>query len=143
MTSSITQIKRLVFLGVQTQVSRRQQSTPEQRLKLTRRYLAFCALALAALVVGPELAAASSTGSGLPWETPLTTLTTSINGPVAFAVALLGLIGVGANLMWGGEMGEFLRKSIYAICAIAFLTGATTVLSKVFNVGAVIVGVSA
>jgi len=117
--------------------------TPQVEARFLTRLLAFCALAIAALVLAPALAMASSTGSGLPWETPLTTLTTSINGPVAFAVALLGLIGVGANLMWGGEMNEFLRKSIYAICAIAFLTGATTVLSKVFNVGAVILGVSA
>lgn len=40
-------------------------------------------------------------GAGLPWEGPLIKLKRSISGPVAFVIALLGIIACGATLIWG------------------------------------------
>ncbi len=78
---------------------------------------------MAALVLGASLCAiepahaADATeggGSGLPWEGPLTKLKQSISGPVAFVIALLGIIACGATLIWGGS-SEFTRRIIYVV----------------------------
>lgn len=77
---------------------------------------------------------ATESGEGkLPWETPIQTLRKSISGPVAFAVALLGIIACGATLVWGGEISEFTRRIIYLILVIAVIVFANTLLTKGFS----------
>jgi type IV secretion system protein TrbC len=95
-------------------------------------------IAMAALLA-PEIAmATSSSGGGLPWEAPLTTLTNSIKGPVAYAISLMGIIAAGAMLVWGGEVNEFLRRLVMLILVISLIVFASNVLSTLFNAGAVI-----
>ena len=87
----------------------------------------------------PNLAeAATAGGGGLPWETPLQTLSNSIKGPVAFTISLLGLVGCGAALIWGGEINEFIRRFIMLVLVISLLVFASNILSNLFGVGAVI-----
>lgn len=82
---------------------------------------------------------ASTSGSGLPWETPLNTFKDSITGPVAFVISILGVIGCGAALIWGGEISDFVRKMIMVILAISILVFATKILTVLFATsGAVI-----
>jgi type IV secretion system protein VirB2 len=82
---------------------------------------------------------ASTSGSGLPWETPLNTFKDSITGPVAFIISILGIIGCGAALIWGGEIGDFVRKMIMVILAISILVFASKILTVLFSAsGAVI-----
>lgn len=97
-------------------------------------------LALVALaLLLPNLAeAATAGGGGLPWETPLQTLSNSIKGPVAFTISLLGLVGCGAALIWGGEINEFIRRFIMLVLVISLLVFASNILSNLFGVGAVI-----
>ncbi|HLN25025.1 MAG TPA: TrbC/VirB2 family protein [Patescibacteria group bacterium] len=85
----------------------------------------------------PALASAAG-GPGLPWEAPLTTLSNSIKGPVAFAISLLGIIVCGALLIWGGEISEFMRRSVMLVLVIALLVLATNVLSTLFATAAVV-----
>jgi type IV secretory pathway VirB2 component (pilin) len=84
-------------------------------------------------------AAASTGGGSLPWETPLQTIATSITGPVAYAISLIGIVVAGAMLVWGGEINEFARRMIMLVLVISLIVFATQVLSTLFNVsGAVL-----
>lgn len=47
-------------------------------------------------------ASAASAGSGLPYEVWLSALQRSATGPIAFTIALLGIIGCGATLIFAG-----------------------------------------
>ena len=80
----------------------------------------------------PALAATGQTG--LPWETPLRTLQTSISGPVAVLVAIIALAAIGVTLIFGGEWNEFARRGVFAVCAIALLVGGTVIMTTLFGV---------
>jgi type IV secretory pathway VirB2 component (pilin) len=98
--------------------------------------LGFLALAI---IVLPDLAlAATSGGSGLPWETPLETLHDSITGPVAYTISLLGVVVAGAALVFGGEINDFVRRMIMLVLVISLIIFAANFLSTLFNTGAVI-----
>ena len=78
-------------------------------------------------------------GNGLPWEGALSTLQKSLSGPVAGAIAIIALVAIGVTLVFGGEWNEFARRAIYAVCAIAFIMSAATLLGGLFtNAGAVV-----
>jgi type IV secretory pathway VirB2 component (pilin) len=80
----------------------------------------------------PARAFAAVAGAGvLPWDAPLTTLQTDLQGPVAHAVTTAAIIGTG--IMWSvSEHGTGVRK----ISAIAFggaaALGATTLMTALF-----------
>lgn len=97
---------------------------------------------LGLLVVGltlPGIAhAASATGGGLPWETPLQTLRDSITGPVAYAISLMGVVVAGATLVFGGEINDFVRRIIMLVLVISLIIFSTNILSTLFNAGAVL-----
>jgi type IV secretion system protein VirB2 len=65
-------------------------------------------------------------------------LVASLTGPVAFGVALLGIIVAGGTLIWGSEMGDFTRRMVFLILVIAILVFATNLLAGLFAAGAVI-----
>lgn len=77
-------------------------------------------------------------GAGLPWESPLNTLKQSFSGPVAFVVALLGIIVGGATLIWGGEVSEFARRMVYLVLVICILVFANTLLTGALFTGAMV-----
>ena len=79
----------------------------------------FAVLVLAALVFSGAAFGAQG-GGALPWEAPLTKLQQSLSGPVAGAIAVIALVAIGVVLVFGGEWNEFARRSVYAVCAIAF-----------------------
>lgn len=110
-------------------------------LKLRNKHLLGYALSaglITLLLTCPEQAqAAAAGGGGLPWETPLQTITRSIQGPVAYAISLLGIIGCGGMLIWGGEINEFLRRGIMLVLVIALVMLASQVLSSLYATGAV------
>jgi len=59
------------------------------------------------MILTPELFAATS---GMPWEAPLEKVKSSLSGPVAGAIALIGVVAAGAGLIFGGqEMGPFMK----------------------------------
>jgi type IV secretory pathway VirB2 component (pilin) len=60
--------------------------------------------------------AAAQGGGGLPWEAPLTTLSNSVTGPVAYGCSLVGLVGCGGVLIFaGGMINEFLRSVMFIV----------------------------
>ena len=78
----------------------------------------------------PEIAQAAA----LPWETPLKVVSDSIKGPVAYAIALMGIVVAGATLIWGGEINEFVRRLIMLILVISLIVFASTILTTLFSV---------
>ena len=83
----------------------------------------------AALMLGFALTAASGAfaaenGNNLPWEGPLTTLVTSLTGPVAYAISVIAIVALGATLAFaGGEMGETMKRLLHvgiAVCCVVF-----------------------
>jgi len=99
-----------------------------------------CALGMLALsIIFTEQVQAATAGAGLPWEAPLQTISRSIQGPVAYGISLLSLIGCGGTLVWGGEINEFLRKGILLVLVISIIVFATNMMTSLFNTnGAVI-----
>ncbi|WP_144600714.1 TrbC/VirB2 family protein [Campylobacter coli] len=90
------------------------------------------------LVLGLEYALASTTGAGLPWESPLETIKASISGPVAFVVSILAIIGAGVGLIWGNEFSGFIKTLFYLVLVIALIVGANSFISLFSTSGALI-----
>jgi type IV secretion system protein VirB2 len=76
----------------------------------------------------------ASTGGALPWETPLQTIASSLTGPVAFSVSIIGIFATGATLMWGGEMNEFARRAALMGLIVAVIVFATNIMSSAFGI---------
>lgn len=88
----------------------------------------------------------ADTSSGdMPWDSMFTKLRKSVKGPIAITIALLGIIGSGAALIWqGGEMGPILKGLIGLVALVAMivladklltaLTGESAILEADFNV---------
>ncbi len=90
-------------------------------------------------LANPRAALAAAAGGGnLPWETPLTTIQTSITGPVAYAISLIAIVAAGATLVWGGEISEFTRRIIFVVLVIALIAFAAQAYTSIFAGGAVI-----
>jgi len=85
----------------------------------------------------PEALAGTTTG--LPWETPLTTIMNSLTGPVALAVSLIAITVTGGMLVFGGDLGEFARRSILLVLIIGLIVAAASVLSTLFGATAAVV----
>ena len=74
------------------------------------------------VLLSPVLAHAATGGGGLPWETPLQTLSNSISGPVAYGLSIVGLVASGGVLILiGGELNHFVRTVVQVVMVIAFI----------------------
>ena len=79
---------------------------------------------------------AATAGGGLPFDSWLTTIQTSITGPFAFSAAIIGLVAAGATLIFGGDMNGFMRTLIFFVLVLAFLVAADSTLSAITGQGA-------
>ena len=98
---------------------------------------------IAVLLIGSiPLPAEAATGAGgaLPYETWLNALRTSVTGPVAFAVSIIGIVVAGGMLIFGGELNHFFRSLIFLVLVMALTVGAQNMMGTFFGTGAVITG---
>ena len=65
--------------------------------------------AVIALAAAFSLRMQAAAAGGLPWEKPMTAIATSLTGPVAYAIGLIGIAIAGGAMLWGGELTEFGR----------------------------------
>ena len=93
-------------------------------------FLATGALAYAAL---HSSVFASSTGTGLPWEGPLQTVTDSLTGPVAIAIGTIAFFVAGGMLIFGSEIGDFAKRVIYAVLAASIMLLGGNLISVLFG----------
>lgn len=90
-----------------------------------------------ALIALPDTAlAATAKGGGLPYEDWLTKLRTSVTGPVAFALSIIGLVVAGGVLIFGGELNAFFRTLIFLVLVMALIIGANNMMTTFFGQGA-------
>ena len=95
------------------------------------------ALVLALSTVNLRLYA--SAGGSLPWERPMTTIATSLTGPVAYAIGLIGIAIAGGAMLWGGELTEFGRRACMIGLVVSVLVFAAPMLASAFGVSAAVV----
>ena len=113
--------------------------SPALPYPLARSTLFYCGLAILLLVfllVPPHAFAAEGTGGSLPYESWLTNLRNSVTGPVAFALAMIGIVVAGGVLIFGGDLNGFFRTLIFVVLVMALLVGAQNMMSSFFGRGA-------
>ena len=81
----------------------------------------------------------AAAASGLPWEKPMTAIATSLTGPVAYAIGLIGIAIAGGAMLWGGELTEFGRRACMIGLVVSVLVFAAPLLSSAFGVNAAVV----
>lgn len=87
--------------------------------------------------VAAEPALASNTsGGGLPFDSWLTNIRTSVTGPFAYTASIIGLVAAGAMLIFGGDMNGFMRTLIFIVLVLSFLVAAQNTLSAITGQGA-------
>lgn len=75
----------------------------------------------------------------LPWEKPMTAIATSLTGPVAYAIGLIGIAIAGGAMLWGGELTEFGRRACMIGLVVSVLVFAAPMLASAFGVAAALV----
>lgn len=82
----------------------------------------------------------ADTSSGdMPWDSMFTKLRKSVKGPIAITIALLGIIGSGAALIWqGGEMGPILKGLIGLVALVAMIVLADELLTALTGESAIL-----
>jgi type IV secretion system protein VirB2 len=103
-----------------------------------KRFLTMASLAL----VSNALALASTSSTGLPWETPLETVKQSLTGPVAAGISVVGIAAGGMALVFGGELSEFAKRSCYAVIATGVIVGAGTIMSTLFSSSSAVIAMT-
>jgi len=107
-------------------------------LVIGKRFLTMAGLAL----VSNALALASTSTTGLPWETPLQTVQQSLTGPVAAGISVVGIAAGGMALVFGGELSEFAKRSCYAVIATGVIVGAGTIMSTLFSSSSAVIAMT-
>lgn len=98
-------------------------------------------MVLFAIIALPAAAlAAEGAGGALPYEGWLTNLRTSVTGPVAFTLSMVGIVIAGGILIFGGELNAFFRTLIFIVLVMALLVGAQNMMSTFFGRGAELAG---
>jgi type IV secretion system protein TrbC len=96
-------------------------------------YALMLAAGLALVMAAP--AWASSSGTAMPWEAPLTTIMNSLAGPVAKAVGVIAIVITGLGFAFA-EGGSAMRKGIGIVFGLAIAFTATTFVTSFFNLTA-------
>jgi type IV secretion system protein VirB2 len=89
-------------------------------------------LFVAASLAVPALAGTTS-GTAMPWETPLQTIQDSLSGPVAKAVGIIAIVVTALGFAFS-EGGSALRKGIGIVFGLAVAFTATTFITSFFSI---------
>jgi len=86
-----------------------------------KRVLPAVLAAIVLLAAGNALASSA----GMPWEGPLNRLLQSLTGPVAKAVGVFSIVGLGFGIAFS-EGGSGLRKALWVVLGLAIAFSATS-----------------
>ena len=95
-------------------------------------------IAAITLLFTPDAFASAGSGGGLPYESWLTKVRQSVTGPVAFTLSIVGIVGAGALLIFGGEINGFIKTLVFIVLVAALLVGAQNLLSTITGTGSII-----
>lgn len=79
------------------------------------------------VVLLPHIAFAAGADEALPYEEGLGKFQKSLEGPVPFAISLVGIVACGAMLIFGGEISGFMRTMIFIVLVVAVIVQASNV----------------
>lgn len=99
-------------------------------------YLALCLLMLSVMVTPENAFASTSNGTALPYESWLEALRTSVTGPVAFSLSIIGIVVAGGVLIFGGDLNGFFRSLIFLVLVMALIVGANNIMKGLFGTSA-------
>lgn len=97
------------------------------------------AMALFILAYACATRAHAAAAGTLPWERPMTAIATSLTGPVAYAIGLIGIAIAGGAMLWGGELTEFGRRACMIGLVVSVLVFAAPMLASAFGVSAAVI----
>ena len=86
-----------------------------------KRAICLIPIALILLMAGDALASSA----GMPWEGPLNRLLQSLTGPVAKAIGVFAIVGLGFGIAFS-EGGSGLRKALWVVLGLAIAFSATS-----------------
>lgn len=86
-----------------------------------------------ALTAAAPAFAGTTSGTAMPWEAPLQTISDSLSGPVAKAVGIIAIVVTGLGFAFS-EGGSTLRKGIGIVFGLAIAFTATTFISSFFSI---------
>ena len=75
-------------------------------------------------IVGAAMLAAPAAfaGTGLPWDSAITTLQSNLTGPVATGISVVAFLAAGAALVFGGdELGNIAKRLLYVVLGVAII----------------------
>ncbi|WP_322075536.1 TrbC/VirB2 family protein [Burkholderia cenocepacia] len=112
------------------------------RFGISNRAVIFLAAAVLLLIVAHPAFASNTSGGGLPFDDWFTRIRQSVTGPFAFTASIVGLVGAGATLIFGGDMNGFLRTLIFIVLVLCFLVAAQNTIAAITGQGAEITALS-
>ncbi|HVI56687.1 MAG TPA: TrbC/VirB2 family protein [Luteibacter sp.] len=65
----------------------------------------------------------------LPYQKGIDVFYASMTGPVPFIISLMGIVGCGAMLIFGGEISGFMRTMIFIVLVVSVIVQAKSVVS--------------
>jgi len=77
---------------------------------------------------------------GLAWEGPLEKLEGFFTGPFAKAISLIAIVICFGILIFGGEINDFAKKTIYVVIGVAGVMGASSLLTNLFGGSGAVLG---
>ena len=89
---------------------------------MTRKQIITTSVVALSLLVATNAFASSA---GMPWEGPLNRLLQSLTGPVAKAVGVFAIVGLGFGIAFS-EGGSGLRKALWVVLGLAIAFSATS-----------------
>ena len=108
-------------------------------ININNRVLLLIGFTLLLLLLTHPAIAANASGGGLPFDSWFTKIKSSITGPFAFTAAIVGLVGAGAGMIFGGDLNGFLRTLITIVLIMSFLVAAQNTLTAITGSGAEII----
>lgn len=102
----------------------------------TKRFFSMALLFVGLFMFVEPTFAAATAGGGLPFDSWLTKIQNSITGPFAFTASILGIVGAGATMIFGGDMNGFMRTMITIVLVLSFVIAAQNTLQVITGKGA-------
>ncbi len=94
---------------------------------------------LLALILFASSVSFGAATTGLPWETPLQTVGSSLTGPVAGFISLIAIVLCGITAAIGQDLSGFVKGLIAVVFVISVILGAASIIRILFgSTGAVI-----
>jgi type IV secretion system protein VirB2 len=107
---------------------------------MQRNIIILFGIIIIAALIFPDAAHAGTAGGGLPYEGFLNKLRSSLTGPVAFTLSIVGIVVAGGTLIFGGDISGFFKTVISLVLVISILVGANSFLTSFFSPEGAVIG---